>query len=144
VCGYEVAIDISEPGHVTPSTQWCRCLGHQGLTMHNTFYPTTLLVSCLAELRRGLAQPLYLSSFITSIASLYSHRRPVPRIHLVINLALLGHWSAAAKSLLVHSSCTHSWSHVLCCSLTLSHRRTRCSAVSRSVREQLQSGVTTC
>jgi hypothetical protein len=43
VCGYEIAIDIPEPGHVTPSTQWWGwCLRHQGLTIHNTFYPTTI------------------------------------------------------------------------------------------------------
>jgi hypothetical protein len=43
VYGYEVAIDIPEPGHVTPSTQlWGWCLRHQGLTIHNTFYPTTV------------------------------------------------------------------------------------------------------
>jgi len=66
---------------------------------------------------------------------------PVPRIHLAINLALSGHWRAVAKSLLVRSGCARSCSHALCCSLTLPHRRTKCSTVSRSARGQLQSGV---
>ena len=65
------------------------------------------------------------------------------RTHFAISLALLGHWSAATKSLPVQSGCACSWSHVLRCLSTFPHRSTRCSTVSRSVHQQVQSGEAT-